>query len=193
MTVIEIGRLVGSVADVGYCRHAEDPYAAVAGNDYFGNGAHAKEVRADAAVEAYLGRSLVGGTRAPEIHSLMDAESKLICTLARKILKLKVVRAGHIGEAGAEFLHVGADEGVGHHIYMVGDHDHVSNLECRIGGTCCIEHEEEFDSELPEYTHAYGYCFHRIAFVIVEAALHHKHLDTVQRPGKEIPLMAYSR
>ena len=78
----------------------------------------------------------------------------------------------HVGEARPELGHVGTDQRIGHQVDVVGDDHQVAHAERRVDAARSVRHKEVFDADLLHHAHREGHLLHRVALVVVEAALH---------------------
>ena len=163
------------------------------GDYHFGNGGHTYQVGSYGTEETHLGGSLVGRARSSEIHTLIQLDSHSCSNLKSLLLKLEVVGAGHIGEAGAEVVHISSYERIGHKVDMVADYDGISHLVVGIQGSGGIGDQQELDSELAHHADGQRQGGHIVSLVVVEAALHREHAFPSEISADEITLVAYYR
>ena len=159
-------------------------------HDDLRNGGHTHQVGADFAEEPDLGRGLIGRTGAAEIDATVQIEPELYADLFGKVLKLKVVGAGHVRETGTEFSKIGADERIGHHVDVVLDDDQVADMILYVGSACGVRDEQELDAEEFHDPYAEGNQLHGIAFVEMQASLHGYDLLATEGAINEIALVA---
>ena len=167
---------VGFVADAG---DAEDAGAAMAGDDDFGDCGHANGIGADGAQEAQVGGAFKGGAAEPGVDAFAQFYPGFGRGLAGEVAELAVVGLAHIGEARAEFVKVGADEGVeAHHadqVKVVGDEHQVAGGVGGVDGAGGVGDDEGLDAEALHDADGQGDLGHGVAFVEVDAALHDEH------------------
>ena len=159
-------------AKVGDDAHAEDADAAMVSHDDFGHGAHAYGVAAQCSVHLILCGGLEGGALHAHVHAILQADAPLACYLSCQTDEVQVVGLVHVGEsrAGGEVL--AAQRVLGEEVDVVGDDHQVANLETGVHASCGVGYEECLDAQLVHHAHGEGHLLHRVALVVVEAALH---------------------
>ena len=142
------------------------------GHDYFRNGAHADGVAAQDAVHAVLGRCLERWTLHANIHTMHQPDALFGCNLVGQGNQLRVVGLVHVGEArsGGEVL--AAKRMLGEQVDVVGDDHDVADEELGIHASGGVAHEERLDAQLVHHAYGERHFLHRVALVVVEAALH---------------------
>ena len=168
-------------AEIGDDGEGEHLHAEVAGHDGFGHGGHAHGVGAEDVEGVVFGGGLVAGTGDADIDAVLEFDilfgSDFLCQFH------DAVRVGlaHVGEAGAELVVVGTEQGVvGHEVDMVGDDHDVGDVEGGVEAAGGIGEDDLFDTELAEHLDGEGEGLHGVAFVVVEAAAHDEHGGAVE-------------
>ena len=118
------------------------------------------------------GVSNAGPSQAAYTPSPRSRPSLLCCCLRRRA-QLRVVRVGHVGEAGPEALVVRADEGrLRLEVEMVGDEHQLARLEAVVDSADSVREDERADAEQAEHADAEDDLGGRDALVEVGAATH---------------------
>ena len=162
----------------------------MAGHYYLRDRGHTEQVGSDGVVEPYLCRGLVGRTGAGEIYALLDRNAQFRTKAFCKCLNLKVVCAGHIRETLPELFDIRTDEWVWHKVDVISYDDEVPHLVILVAGSCGVGYEEIFHTEGFHHPHSNGDVLHRIAFVIMETALHSHHFLASELSEDEVALMS---
>ena len=76
---------------------------------------------------------------------------------------------------------------------MIGNHHQVANLEARVHATCSVANEERLDAQLVHHTYRERHLFHRIAFIVVETALHGHDVHAAKLTKDKFAAMTFYR
>ena len=105
--------------------------------------------------------------------------------------ELEVIRSGHVREAWSEIVEIRPDQRVRKLVDVVLYDHQVSHVVVEVDSSCCIGDEQVFDSDHLHHSDREGHKFHRIAFIVMYAALHRDDGFPAQFTDDEIALVAY--
>ena len=74
---------------------------------------------------------------------------------------------------------------------MIGNHHQVANLKAWVHTTGSVRDEESLDAQLVHDAHREGDLLHRVALVVVEAALHCHDIHTAKLTEDEFATMTF--
>ncbi|MPN40906.1 hypothetical protein SDC9_188446 [bioreactor metagenome] len=101
---------------------------------------------------------------------------------------------GHVRKARAEFFQIGAHKGVVQgKLNIIPDKHQLAARKIQVHAAGCIGNDEGFNSQQAGHPHRIGNLLHGMAFINMEAALHHEDAFTAQKPGHEPARMAHRR
>ena len=101
------------------------------------------------------------------------------------------VDGGHIGEAGAELLKVGAAEGTEvEELDVIGEEHQLAHVPVGVDAACGVGDEERLCAEQAHDAHGVSRLGHGVALVAVHPALHDRDAPAAERAEHEAPLMA---
>ena len=106
--------------------------------------------------------------------------------------QLFVVGLAHVREAGAVGDVLSAQGMFGEVVDMVGDDHQVTDLKRGVGAATGVGDEEGLDAQLAHHADGVGDLFHRVTFVVVEAALHGHDLFVAQLAEDELATVAFN-
>ena len=167
-------------AQVGDHADAEGAYAAVVGHDDLGHGGHADGVATQCAIHLIFGRCLEGGTLDAHVDTIDQADALLLGYLAGQFDELVVVGLVHVGEARAGGEVLAAQRVLREEVDVVGDDHQVANLEGGVHAAGGVADEERLDAQFVHHPDREGDFLHRVALVVVEAALHGHDVNSAQ-------------
>ncbi len=137
---------------------------------------HAHDVAAYHPQEPVLGRRLEVRPRDADEHALAQADLLLERDLLRELDVLAVVRLRHVREARPELVVVGADEGiVARQVDLVHETDDVALVVQRVHSAGRAGEDELLRPERAKHPDREGHLLHRVALVVVDAAVHERH------------------
>src|SRR5580704_4282985 len=191
---VVVGQLVENAGGgVGNAGNAEGAEAGVARGDDFGSGGHANEIGADGAKIADFGGCFVAGAGEGGVYAFAEIDVKAAAGGESEFAEFLVVRVGHVGEARAEFIGVGAGEGVGAlQIDVIADDDEASLGEFFLDAAGGVGEDDGFDAEAGKNANGKGDVLRRVAFVEMDAALHASDFDAVDLADDELAGVADS-
>src|SRR5579859_1779488 len=183
------------VQDTGsHIRHAgdsQDFHAAMPGDNHFWNSRHAHCIRPNGAQEADLGRSLIAWARDRHIHAFADVDAQPPAFFQRHLAKSRVIGFGHVDKADAEAFVVGADQRIAALKIDVVFQDHqAALLELQVDSTGSVGQQRSLYTHARKDTHGKRDSLHGIAFIVVDAARHHRYRRLANLPNHQISSMA---
>lgn len=165
----------GHVGDAG---DGKDFDSHVTGGDHFEGSGHADEIGADDAEIVDLGGSFVAGAEQGGVDALVQGHSEFGGFVAGDCAVVLRVSVGHVGEADAEAVVVGADQGIGSlQVDVVANQDQRALLIVEVDSSGGVGEDDGADSHASEDAHGEGDLMGRVAFVEMDAALHRGHGD----------------
>ena len=165
----------------------------MAGHDDFRDGAHAHGVGADVPEVAVFGRRLIAGAGDGDVDALLEGDSLPGGDLLRLQDEAGIVRTGHVREPRAELVQVRADERVRDQVDVVADDHQVAHVEAEVRAARRVGDEQVLDADADHHPDGEDHQVHRVAFVVVDAALHRDHALPAEGADDEVPLVADGR
>ena len=178
-------------SEVGDDAHAEATDAALVGHNDFGNGAHAHGIGSPTRKHAVLGGRLVGRALRGKIDAVLHLDAVAGSYFVRPGDKLLAVGLAHVGEAGAGRYIRTVQRVLGHVVDVVGDYHQVAYLEVRVRSARRIADEESLDAQLVHDADRERHLLHRVAFVVMESALHRHDVLAAKASEDEFAGMAF--
>ena len=157
------------------------------GGQGLGDGGHAHRVRTQNAHRADLGGGLKLGAGEEVVHALVNPQVDALGAVLRKLSQRGGVHVGHVEEAGAEFVHIGAAQRAvtGQLDVILDDHDvaRAVGLVHRAGG---VGQDGGLHAQQLEQAHRDHQLLKIVALVGVEAAGHADHLFARHRAEDQL-------
>lgn len=160
------------------------------GDDGLGHGGHTDRVGTEHARGADLGGRFK--LRAGEIHinALTQRNVVRLCRFMGEGAQTRGVNGGHIGEAGAELLKVGAAEGTEvEELDVIGEEHQLTHVPVGVDAACGVGDEERLCAEQAHDAHGVSRLGHGVALVAVHPALHDRDAPAAEPvPNTKRPL-----
>ena len=86
---------------------------------------------------------------------------------------------------------MGTNQGIGHGVDVVVDNHDIPHVEVRVESARSIAEDKDLDAQLHHHADGEGDLTHRIAFVVVETALHGNDFATSDGAKKQLPLVTF--
>ena len=159
-------------------------------HDHLGYRAHAHGVATDAPEVAVLSRGLKGRPLGTNIYAFHQPDAFLLGDVTCHLDEARAIGIDHCREAGSQFVNVLAVQRMlGEDVDMVGDDHEVAYLEVGVHAARGVGDEDRLDANGFHDAYREGNLLHRVALVIVEAALHRHDILVAQCAEDETALM----
>lgn len=96
----------------------------------------------------------------------------LLCNFAGEVDESVVVSLVHVGESRSRREVLAVERMLGEEVDVVADNHQIADVECRIHASRGVADEECLDAELIHHADRERHLLHRVALVVVEAAVH---------------------
>ena len=164
---LDAGGHVSDAADGQYL------HAHVVADHGFRHGAHAHGIGSHPRKGANFSRRFIARAHKAHVNALLVGNAQFIGGLLGKVPQFQTVRFGHVREAGAEALIVGANEGVrAHHVDEVGNEHQGARRKLPVDAAAGVGQHHLFHAQQLEHIERVADFLHGVALIEMEAAFH---------------------